>query len=261
MPSYSPTLFTVILEALKQALDKALEKVITPVILDKAIEHVIRHVDKALAPIRTALRHVLEGLLDPWEQIHSEITENFDAESSHHINDVSNFYGTPKQHYCMMLGKATHFPIICAHIWPKCTNGKGLEAVGLQSTDINNPRNFLRLHKSIKDAFDKKRLCFSFVMEGEAIRFVVNILDPSLLNETFQASENEICFQSLQDKAFDHKFVPPCKPFLRLIAIHATKALEKAQCLGWVDAGDLPARRQRALELARLALDPVLLNF
>ena len=216
--------------------------------------------NKALDPIRTSLRHALEVLLDPWEQVHSEITEKLEAESSLHIDDVSKFYGTLKSKYCMMLGKATDCHIICAHIWPKLTAGKGLEAVGLHSVDINNPRNYLRLHKSIETAFDKKRLCFSFVMDGEAIRFVVNILDPSLLNEKFKASGDEICFESLQDSSFDYKFVPPVKPFLRLIAIHATKALEKAQNLGWVDAGDLPARRERALELARLSLDPVLLN-
>ena len=215
---------------------------------------------KELEPIKTSLKYALESLLDPWEQVHSEITEKIEAESLLHIDVVSEFYGTPKHQYCMMLGKATDCHIICAHIWPNFTRGKGLEVVGLRFEDINCPRNYLRLHKSIEAAFDKKRLCFSFVMNGEAVQFVVNILDPSLLIEKFKASKEDIYFSSLQDRAFDYTFVPPVKPFLRLIAIHATKTLEKAQALGWVDAGDLPARRQRALELARLSLYPVLLN-
>ena len=199
-------------------------------------------------------------VLDPWEQIHSEITEKIEAESNFHLENVSNFYGTPKKQYCMVLGDVTHCHIICAHIWPKYTMGKGLEVLELDRKDINNPRNFLRLHKSIENAFDKKRLYFSYVMEGDDIRFTVQILDPSLLRETLEANEATISFASLHDGTFHHKFVFPCKPFLRTVAIHAIRSLENAQNMGWVDAGDIPARRQRALDLARRSVDPDQLN-
>jgi hypothetical protein len=39
-------------------------------------------------------------------------------------------------------------------------NGNFLESLGLSAADANNPRNFLRLNKSIEKAFDEKRLTF-----------------------------------------------------------------------------------------------------
>ena len=213
-----------------------------------------------LEPIRISIKCALELILDPWEQIHSELTEKIEAESTVHLVDVSAFYGTDIKHYCMVLGHVTNCHIICAHIWPKLTMGKGLSALGLDRSDVNSPRNFLRLHKSIERAFDKKRLCFSYNMEGGDIRFVVSILDPDLLQETYEADGNTVSFSQLDNLPCHYKFVPPAKPFVRLIAVHAIKALENAQALGWVDAGEIPARRQRALDLARLSIDPLTLN-
>ena len=213
-----------------------------------------------LEPIKTSLKYALEILLDPWEGIHSELTEKIKDESAMHLDKVSSFYGTPDKQYCMVLGRVTKCHIICAHIWPKYTMGKGLCAVGLDREDVNSPRNFLCLHKSIEKAFDKNRLCFTHNMEGDGIRFVVSILDPSLPPQKYEADGTHHPFSLLDNHVFDYKFVPPVKPFVRLIALHAIKTIENAQALGWVDAGDIPARRQRALELARLSLDPRTLN-
>jgi hypothetical protein len=203
------------------------------------------------------LKYALELTTDPWEQIHSEITEVIVAESTPHLDDVSTFYGTPKQHYCMVLGNVLNCHVICAHIWPKFTNGNGLGLMELKRTDVNSPRNFLRLHKSIESAFDKKRLIFLRDMEGNLF---VSILDPKLLSEEFEANNCKFAFGSIDNLRFDYKFTDQVKPFMRLLAVHAVKALEKAQLLGWVEAGDFPARRERALELARLSIDPKRLN-
>ena len=98
-------------------------------------------------------------------------------------------------------------------------------------------------------------------MEGtDDIRFEVNILDPSLLSETLIYNNTTTLFSSLKDHQFDYKFVGDKTPFLRMVALHAVKTLEKAQLFGWEEAGDFPALQQRALELARLSLDPVKLN-
>jgi hypothetical protein len=228
----------------------------------QVIAEVVKPIEDALKPMKDALKHTLELVLDPWEQIHSEVTEIIEAESNLHLDNVSDFYSIPKNQYCMVLGKVTYCHVICAHIWPKCTMGKGLDVIGLERRDINSPRNFLRLHKSIENAFDKKRLYFSYIMEGDDIRFVVKILDPTLLQETLTvAKDTTISFASLQDVSFHYKFVLPCKPFLRTIVIHAMRALENAKAIGWVDGGDFPARRERLLDLARLSLEePALLN-
>ena len=211
--------------------------------------------------IRTSLKYALELILDPWELIHSEVTEQIELESQLHLDDVSAFYGTPTQHYCMVLGNATHCLIICAHIWPRHTLGKGLEALELLRADIDNPRNYLRLHKSIEKAFDKKRLYFSYVMEGDNIRFTLNILDPNLLNETLSVNGNVMTFSMLEGRRFHYAFVPTARLFLRIVAVHATKAVEKAHVLGWIeDKDDVVAKRERALDLARFSLDPNKLN-
>lgn len=185
-----------------------------------------------LEPIKTSLKYVLEIILDPWEQIHSELTDKIKTENAMHLDKVSNFYGTDKKHYCMVLGHVTNCQIICAHILPKFTMGGGLGAMGLHREDIKSPRNFLRLHRSIEKAFNKKRLCSTHNMEGDDIRFVVSILDPSLLQKTDEADGSHHFFSSLDKHVFDYKFVPPVKPFVRLILLHAIKTIENAQALG-----------------------------
>jgi hypothetical protein len=121
-------------------------------------------------------------MLDPWENIHSESTIAIEAVNTANLPIVSHYYNTPKSHYCMVLGKCTHSNIICAHIWPDFTHGKGLSNLGLEEGDINNPRNFLRLHKTIESNFDKKRLTFLPVHSNDKdiIILEVFVLDPSL---------------------------------------------------------------------------------
>ncbi len=162
----------------------------------------------------------------------------------------------------MVLGNVTHCHIICAHIWPAWTRGKGLETTNLTREEVNNPRNFLRLHRSIEKAFDKKRLYFiqDDANDGEVIQLIVVIVDPLLLNEAYEKNETSHSFSELQGFKFVHRFTPLRKPFLRLLAIHASKTIEKAQGFGWISAGDLPAHRDRALRLARLALDETVIN-
>jgi hypothetical protein len=202
------------------------------------------------------LKYVLDLSLDPWELLHSESTVRVVAATSAHLKEVSTFYGTRKQHYCMVLGKSTNCDIICAHIWPRCTQGKGLEVMSLSREDVNHPRNFLRLHRAIEKAFDKKRLYFDHDSSVEgSIQLIVRIVDPSLLTETFEANNVTYSFADLQDRPFTHHFTPLAKPYLRLIALHASHTIEKAQSFSWVPAGDIPARRDRLINLARLSLD------
>ena len=174
---------------------------------------------------------------------------------------MSDYYGTNRRKYCMIVGPVSHCNIICAHIWPKHTIGKGLETFDLEKDNINNPRNFLRLHKSIEEAFDKKQLYFVHESKSpDEIKLVVRVICPTLLTETYEVNQIKYTFAALNGRESHFTFSSERKPYFRLLAAHASKAIERAGELDWIDAGDLPARRNRALELARLSLDPISAN-
>ncbi|KAJ1442271.1 hypothetical protein B484DRAFT_73894 [Ochromonadaceae sp. CCMP2298] len=101
----------------------------------------------------------------------------------------------------MVLGRITHSQITCAHLWPRQTLGRGLEAFELSRLDVNNPRNFLRLHKSIELAFDRKRLTFlpvSVSIIGH-LEMKVVILDPKLCNEDLSFNQTTVKFSTLHE--------------------------------------------------------------
>lgn len=161
----------------------------------------------------------------------------------------------------MVLGKVTHCDIICSHLWPQCTAGRGLETLGLKSEDLTNPRNFLRLHTTIEKAFDRKRLTFipadEFVSGvGHPVSLKVVILDPKLNEEPLLYGDTVTTMGALHNKVFHYKFLPEKTPFLRVIAIHAFRAHQKAMHNLWLDDSALVFERQRkAKELARQSLD------
>jgi hypothetical protein len=222
------------------------------------IEDIGHVVENAIRPLKNAFKAVVGLLTDPWEQINSEITDIVMTQSVTHLTAVSGFYNTPPKHYCMVLGTVSHCDIICAHIWPKHTNGNGLEAFGLSPIDVNNPRNFLRLHRTIEKAFDHKRIHFelSEVEAGppEKIVLIVRILDNSILDEEIKISNEIHYMRELKDRIFDFKFLSTNRPFTRLIAIHAKNSISKALSAGWIDDIDYEARKARAFSLARLSL-------
>lgn len=215
-------------------------------------------VTKVVGPIKKALDLVIAEMLDPWERIHSETESVVGANEKSNLDPVSNYYGTKKSYYCMVLGKVTHCQIICAHIWPRLTLDKGLEAFELTCMDVNSPRNFLRLHQSIEKAFDKKRLIFvpaESMIEGETALKVV-ILDPTLLEEDLDYSGHTIKFSAINGRVFDYKFTCDKSPFTRLISNHALQAMNKAKTLNWIaqDDSEMVAVRTSAIELARKSL-------
>jgi len=229
-----------------------------PGVINSGEETIKRIVKEALEPIHVALKKVIALSLDPWENIHSEQTEKVEAESKLMLEPVSEYYGISPRHFCMVLGEATHCHIICSHIWPKFTRGKGMDLVDLKAEDVNSPRNFLRLHKDIEKAFDRKKLYFDLDMDtnedSELIGLIVVIVDPSLMVDTLKVGGKELPFASIHEQPLAHKFSPAAKPFMRLLALHATKTIENAECLGWLN-GNLSAQRDRALRLALMSLD------
>jgi hypothetical protein len=208
-----------------------------------------------IAPLRKGLNAALATMMDPWENIRSIQTDAMKSASAEHVDVVVAFYGTPKQHHCMVLGKATHCDIICAHLWPKHTYGQGLDSYNLKAEDVNSPRNFLRLHKDIERAFDHKRLYFEHTATTGTLNLRVRVVDPDLLRSTFEASERPVTFASIDNKEFAWSFAADKIPFRRLLAAHALKAIDVARARNWIaDDADANARRTRNLELARYSL-------
>jgi len=61
---------------------------------------------------------------------------------------------------CMICGRCND--LVNAHIWPKHTHGENLLSIfGLAMENLNDPRNYLRLSKSIEVTFDKKTMSYS----------------------------------------------------------------------------------------------------
>jgi len=68
-----------------------------------------------------------------------------------------------------------------AHIWPAKTFGRGLELFDLNYTDINNPRNFLVVPRTVEKFFDAKSICFDYDFIRN--RLITNVLDPDIMDE------------------------------------------------------------------------------
>ncbi len=215
--------------------------------------------NQALKPLKLALDYVLESTTDPWENIRSISTEAIKSATALHIDPVCGFYEIDKK-TCMVLGPITHAHIICSHIWPAQTFGSGLESFKLKREDVNNPRNFLRLHKDIEHAFDHKRLYFEYVSGPSPLLLRVVLLDPTLFFEeiTFSPGSPHPTkkFSDIHLQLLSHQFVGDRKPFLRLLSLHAYHAIIKAKSQNWIpDFHDMTSRIARNLELARLSLE------
>jgi hypothetical protein len=199
-------------------------------------------------------------MTDPWENIKSTSTDALKTVTVSYLKDICNFYNI-QQKYCMVLGDISHCHIICSHIWPSCTYGRGLEAFDLQEDDVNNPRNFLRLHRDIEHAFDHKRLYFVYHSGPSPLILRVVILDPSLHQEEIRFKPGSPyptkTFSEIHERLFSYEFVDDRKPFLRLLSLHAHHAIAKARHLNWItDSNDIVSKNARNVELARLSLEP-----
>jgi hypothetical protein len=75
--------------------------------------------------------------------------------------------------HCQVLGPGGTNHVKNAHIWPH-NNRENLPLIDLDATDIDNPKNVLRLHSDIEHKFD--RFLLTFVPSGSD--FVLQVLDP-----------------------------------------------------------------------------------
>lgn len=220
--------------------------------------------ESKIAPLKKTLGNSLALYSDPWEQIHSQVSAVVLAESSKHLKAVKSFYGIYSNKYCMVVGEERFRDVICAHIWPNYTLGKNLEIANLNPTDVNNPRNFLRLHRDIERAFDKKQLCFVIHSPSSTkskIKLEVCVLCPDLLSKEIVVNNVKRTFSWLNGRCAKYVFTNTKKPFLRLLSLHAKNAFEKASLLGWNNTNsNFSALKERCLELARLSLNTIDFN-
>ena len=231
-------------------------------ILAFSLDDIREVVKEEIAPMKKALHGVLETMLDPWEAIHSE-TDSVVADSEKlYLNSISEYYGTNKSHHCMILGKGiTHCNIICAHIWPKHTLGKGLDTFELSPFDVSSPRNFLRLHKTIENAFDHKYLYFEICnIEGTTqFKLRVRVLNPDILPILIEyGSDGGKRFEEINGQVGDFIFERDVNsPFTRLLFVHGVRAVARAKKLGWLkeDSQEVIVAREDALKVACSSLE------
>ena len=221
------------------------------------LKEVITKIAEEVAPLKNALGLALQAALDPWDKIYSETKSAVIKSEVKNLDPVLTYYGIEKN-YCMVLGvlPMEGVDLKCAHIWPKWTKGAGLDVCGLSSTDVNNARNFLRLESSLEVIFDHKQAMF-VINEASTVDEIVLelvILDPNVLEGSFQVGNIGMYYENFHRKPIHYKFLPTVKPFLRLLAMHSLKAIDSAVRAGWMaDPGDNESR-DRAYSLARYSL-------
>jgi hypothetical protein len=187
----------------------------------------------------------------------------------------------PGELNCMVLGRFLRRDTVrAAHIWKFCTQGRGLEAFGLEESDLGSPRNGLLVAEAIEQAFDIKRLCLLWDPLGR--RIVLHVLDPALKPEFVLPSElrssetqskppvTSLAGRHLAGKARDVRpneerfadihgrplLAPAGKyPFRRLLAFHARASFNRALRAKWISDDEFKQFHD-FLRLSEGAVDP-----
>ena len=195
-----------------------------------------------------AMTHVMSKSLAPWDKT-SHSRSHAAAETL--TPDVLRHYGfNGNRNLCHLLGRVkgpTSGPgvaVITSHIFPNHTGGAGLELFGLATTDINNPRNFLRLSAQVEKAFDARRL--TFVLHGNEL--CAYLLDPSLRGKHLNGTSLKFSDVHMRPLKFQNKE----RPYHRLLAAHAADCFKNAQA-DWQSPLSQSQSDTRVMELARFS--------
>ena len=189
----------------------------------------ISETNEKVDALSSALGYVVEDVLDPWSAIKtndgssvstappSETASLSEKGLSIRTVAVLSHYEIPLDE-CMLLGKCElgevgqrygarrakkgngsgeggeegntkEMRVMNAHLWPANSSGRGLNFLDLNAEAVNDPRNFLRLHKSLEHAFDRSQLVFETVFAGTAASaFVSSSSSPSTLSSSCTSS-------------------------------------------------------------------------
>ena len=209
---------------------EALEaKGVPPIVCDILFNEYVAPAQRISTGVETIPEHMVPVLLTlavstmkrGWEKISSERTK---SESSTAKNASVSFYGLKSKRTCQILGPNTAH-VKNARIWPY-NNSRGLVLVDLQPSDIDGPRNVLRLQEDIEYYLDRFRL--TLALSGSD--FVLKVLDPAILpvmlknrSETFRDLDG----RTLQCPSGN-------LPWRRLLATHSILAHQKVRDQNWL---------------------------
>lgn len=177
-----------------------------------------------------------------WEKTSSERTR---SESSTARNKSVEYYGLVSRETCQILGPNTNH-VKNAHIWPH-NNSRGLVLVDLQPSDIDDPKNVLRLHEGIEHYLDRFHL--TFVLSGSD--FILKVLDPGIRSLTLK-DRNET-FGDIDGRML---LVPNgCLPWRRLLGTHSVFAYREAREKGWLPEDQWTEAETNAQDFMEFSLD------
>lgn len=150
---------------------------------------------------------IIERAIDPWDVIaRSQGTSC----SSLPKQVITSFYGI-KDNECMICGRCTD--VVNTHIWPKHTHGEHLLTMfGLSNDNLNDPRNYLRLTKSLELAFDNKTI--TIIQQNQTL--LLFVLDDALKQQTVTGTK----FTFNDCHLWPLKFANSNRPFTRILAAH-----------------------------------------
>lgn len=178
---------------------------------------------------------LIENNLDPWIFVPERTKETYDGE--YISKEIISTYYDILDNQCLFIGNLPNSKetrVVTLYLWPKYTGGKGLNLLDLTQEDINNPRNFLRVHKEIKKAYDNKQIYFSI----ESDKLKLTVLDPSLLDESNPSStfthglNKQVTFKKMNGKI--GRIQLKNLPFLNIISAHTKAALKNALRNNWI---------------------------
>ncbi|CAF4832324.1 unnamed protein product [Rotaria socialis] len=123
---------------------------------------------------------------------------------------INKFYNI-NENECMICGSCND--VVNAHIWPKHTHGEHLLSMfNLSNDGLNDPRNYLRLAKSLELAFDNKSLTI-IIQNGQLVLYV---LDDMLKKQ--RVSNTRYTFKDCH--LWPLNFGNDNRPFFRILAAH-----------------------------------------
>ena len=203
------------------------------------------------------LQYLTMRLMDGWEDIHSSKPASEDvrpAEESKELKQTSTIYYGITNKFCQVLGPQTPH-VVSAHIWPKFKHHE-LPLFHLLSSDINNPRNLLRLHRDIEHAFDQKRLTFVPVSSSNFSKFQVKLMSTDEKWLDTEIKDTALSFRQLENKPLlmGENCAPNHLPFRRILSFHVQMSFRAAERNGWIPSRDLTEMQIWANEMARYSL-------
>jgi len=227
-------------DAILQRLDEIAEEV-------KNVSIEQREISQEVKAQRVAVDFVMQKEFDPWEKISNGSRSDKATVTLSPL--IAQFYGL-RMNECQLLGLLPSSEAIkSAHIWPNWTDGLQLPLFGLETSDAQHPRNFLRLHSDVEHAFDHKRLTFRL----QGAELMIHVLDPLLLSE--QIGKTGRTFNDCHQLHLSLTFSNTNRPYHRLLAVHAQCSFRNARKKGWIQEQDLTDGEVWATEMARHSLN------